>query len=178
MRNQRSRSGFGAGVAVGIIFCLALVFVLFARYRTDGIMVTVDLEHIAVATRQEIEGQVAQLLPAVLDNMKAQVPRQVAAELSTKLGMASFSLYGITVKLPDESMHDIRQQIEKVVTAELQASLDKLDIEQSAAHWGEQGEALITRSLQRELGGRNLALQPWPAWPWLQLPVVLRVRGP
>lgn len=172
--NRRVWLAFGSGLLVGMGICIALISV--GIYSNGGLTVAVDLGPVTAATRREIEAQVATLLPVVLADIKAQVPQRVASQLAAKLGAASFSIYGVNIKLPAESLSSVRRQIERVVSQELQTSLDNIDIQQSAALWGEQGEAWVARSLQEELGSRSLALQPWPQWPWLQLPLILRIK--
>lgn len=174
MQNRRVWLAFGGGLMVGIGLCIALISLVI--YGSGGLTVAVDLGHVTEATRREIETQVTALLPVLLDDIKDQVPQRVASQLATKLGAASFSIYGVDIKLPAGSLGSVRNQIERVVSQELKASLDAIDIRQSAEMWGEQGEAWVTRSLQEGLGNQSLALQPLPRWPWLQLPLILRIK--
>ncbi|HLS88951.1 MAG TPA: hypothetical protein VK008_04895 [Sphingobacteriaceae bacterium] len=172
--NRRIWLAFAGGLLAGIGLCITVIAL--GVYSSGGLTVVVDLGQVTEATRREIESQVTTLLPVVLEDIKAQVPSRVAGQLAAKLGAARFSIYGVDIRLPSGSLASVRSQIERVVSEELKTSLDTIDIRRSAAMWGEQGEAWVARSLRESLGGRSLALQPLPRWPWLQVPLILHIK--
>lgn len=174
MLNRRIWLAFAGGLLAGIGLCITVIAL--GVYSSGGLTVVVDLGQVTEATRREIESQVTTLLPVVLEDIKAQVPSRVAGQLAAKLGAARFSIYGVDIRLPSGSLASVRSQIERVVSEELKTSLDTIDIRRSAAMWGEQGEAWVARSLRESLGGRSLALQPLPRWPWLQVPLILHIK--
>lgn len=168
---------FSLGFLAGLLLLAAVIGGTFNQVRRQGVPVAVDVGAVSAAARQQIEVQVADLIPDIIEDMKANIPAQVADELTSKLGSASFSLFGVNVRLPADSLQGIRQQIQTVVTHELTASLDSIDIEDSSVYWGEQGEALVAQVLEDQMQHQQLVVQLWPAWPWLQVPVLLQVKS-
>lgn len=166
---------FMTGLLTGLFLCTALLSGIIYALTERGFTARVELGTVAASVRTDIELQIAELLPGILSSMKEQVPEQVAVQLAERLADASLVVYGVEIKLPPAALADVRSQVQEIVTAELQRSLDTIDISSAAEYWGERGQRMLADALRRELKGRTLLIKPNPAWDWFSLPIILSV---
>lgn len=167
---------FVSGLLVGLFLCLGLVVGLFYAFVEHGLTAEIDVEAVAREARNAIEWQVAQMLPGIIDGMKADVPDRVAQDLAHQLSTASFVVYGVEIQIPDETLAVIRDQVQDTVVGELNRNLDQIDVAGAAEEWGQRGEEMVSEALRRELRGRTVVVQMHPSLTWPAVPVVLSVQ--
>ena len=173
-RWMRARA-FTSGLLTGLFLCLGLLAGFGYVLTERGFTAQVDVDEVSSRVRGEIEMQVAEMLPGVIGALKAEVPRRVAEELAGRLADAAFVVYGVKIHLPEDTLAEVRVQVEQIVTEQVHASLDAVDIAGSAAAWGERGQRMLAEALRRELRGRRLLLRLHPDLTWPSVPVVLSV---
>ena len=167
---------FASGLLTGIFLCAGLAGGLVYAFAQRGLTAEIDVEAVAHEVREAIELQVAQMLPEVIAEMKRDVPARVAGDLAQELATASFTVYGVEIRIPEETLAVVRAQVEETVVREISRSLDQIDVAGAAAQWGRRGEQMVAEALRRELRGRSVILQVHPALPWPAVPVILSVK--
>lgn len=167
---------FVSGLLVGIFLCSGLVGGLLFAFMERGLTAAIDVAAVALEARTTIEWQVAQMLPGIVEEMKAELPERVAQDLAEKLSSASFVVYGVEIQVPEETLSIIREQVHQVVVDELNRNLDGIDVAGAAEEWGRRGQEMVEEALRRELRGRRVVVQVHPSLSWPAIPVVLSVQ--
>lgn len=167
---------FVSGLLVGVFLCFGLIAGLLYAFIERGLTAHIDVGAIARETRGVIEGQAAQIIPGIIQQLKEQLPGQVASDLADQLMTASFTVYGVEFQIPDETLNVVRAQVEEIVAAEVSRNLDQVDVVEAVEVWGRSAEVMISEALSRELRGRRLPVRVHPSLHWPAVPVVFYVQ--
>lgn len=176
MRPLSPWRAFGLGWLTGVAMAGTALVAASAWAMERGVTARIDAAAVARDMRPAIEAQVAAVIPGIIEDMKRETPPRVAAELSRLLDHSEISIYGVSIRLPEHSMREVRRQIEAVVAQELTRSLEAIDVAESARYWGAQGEQLLLQALRRTLHGRTFTLELGTPEPWLAVPVTLQLE--
>jgi len=166
---------FTAGLLTGLFLCLGAAAGALQVVTQRGFTAHVDVDGVAAQVRSQVEMQVAELLPQVLTSLKREVPGRGARGLTERLEEASLVRLDVSIRLPRESLIGVQEQIERMVTQEIQVAIDEVDVAGAASAWGARSERLLASALRAELQGRRIELQVHPRAPWPTVPVVLGV---
>ncbi|GEM_PF-5886658 len=165
-KDQIYRSGFIAGFST----VLAMLFLL-GIYLTQFAILTVyiDLEDLTSSTANLVTLEAKEALPELIDHINTEIPRQVAEELSVRLGRASLTIYDMTVVLPPESLTDLNSQIETLLVEEMQRSLSEIDTDTLSEEWGIRAKLLMEEEIISQYNGMIVTTYFKEEWPWLKV---------
>lgn len=164
--------GFWAGLTVGSSLALLFyTFILYAYVTGSGFRITVDQEKPAVLIKERVKAEVAKELPGLIGKIKAELPREIRANLEENFRDISIKIgESGSIDLPPEAADVFREEFRVLVEEAILDTLDRIELTPYVDVLGQAAYYLTVRTLQDEVIGRTYRFQ---AHRWLSVPITI-----
>lgn len=161
---------FGAGVLIGILFAAALLGGAAASVQSRGITISIEMAALEAAIRGEMQAALRRELPGMLDQLQAEMPRLVGAEVARRLAAQQVEIGSIAVPVPEPVVREVEQQVAEALRYGIDLGMQEADLDAMADRLGREGASLAAEMLKDGLAGRTFSVQ---LAPWFRVPVTV-----
>lgn len=173
---QVQRTGnslFWKGLITGLATAATALALTAGLVSRRGVTVTVPTSAISQRMQAEVRQAVRRELPAALAAMRAEMPRQVAAEAGRRLAGARIDLGGFELPVPPAAVEQVQQVLDQAVRIGLDNAVSRVDVDGLADRLGGQAARLTDDRLREFLAQQAIAVEVAPG---LRVPVRLIPR--
>lgn len=169
--NQSLWRGFFFGVTLTVAVLLTFLTASLVAVQKRGITVHIDTAPLAAQIRAELAAQVEREVPAVIAELRRELPHRVANAATEKIGSTPLNVGPFELRLPEPMVQEIRSRLE----TSLQQGFDRLSREGGTTNAivqriNSRVEHLISSRLRTLLSGQRFDVKVGP----VRLPVVVR----
>lgn len=169
----QSGAPFWKGIATGIGLAAAAVALTVSVVTRRGVDVTVQTADVTARLRQEVQVALQRELPVALAQVKADLPRRVAAEAGRRLSETRIDLGGFAVPIPPVAVQQVEQAVGQALQAGLEAAIRRVDVDGLSLRLGDRAASLADQRLKEVLAGQRLLVEVAPGW---KVPVRIHTR--
>jgi hypothetical protein len=162
---------FWTGVLTGV-FATVFLMTLVGYYviKVNGVAVAIDQNMMAKTVQEKVQAEVAKELPVLLTQVKQEVPKAIAKNMSD-FDQVSIQIGSGKFPLPAEATQVFKEEFQGMAEKAVINTIDTFQVDPYVRQIGDASYTFVKKTLHDEILGKKFSFQ---ANRWLTLPVTVQ----